>query len=176
MREQTPKTDNAPLTLPSDMTAPLLADLQQLIRSARERVATAVNAEMTMLYWRIGERLRKEVLREQRAEYGRQVVETIAARLTAEFGNGFGRRNLFRMIQFVEQFPDEAIVSTLSTQLSWSHILALLVVKDELARKFYVEMCRLERWSVRTLHDKINGMLFERTALSKKPRDNPPGT
>src|SRR5205823_5259676 len=101
-------------------------------------------------------------------EYGRQVVDTIAADLTAEFGSGFGRRNLFRMIQFAEQFPEEEIVSTLLTQLSWSHILQILVVKDELARKSYVELCRLERWSVRTLHDKINGMLFERTALSRK--------
>lgn len=99
------------------------------------------------------------------------MVDTVAAGLTAEFGNGFGRRNLFRMIQFAEQFSDEQIVSTLSAQLSWSHILELLVVKDDLSRRFYTEMCRLERWSVRVLHDKINGMLFERTALSKKPEE-----
>src|SRR5262249_10290943 len=129
------------------------------------------NSELTMLYWRIGDRLRKEVLRERRAEYGRQVVDSIAIRLTTEFGNGFGRRNLFRMLQFAEQFPDEAIVSALSAQLSWSHVIELLVVKDELARKFYAEMCRLEHWSMRTLRDRINGMLYERTALSRKPEE-----
>jgi predicted nuclease of restriction endonuclease-like (RecB) superfamily len=171
MNAKKSNTGRAALTPAPTATAPLLADLQQLIRSARERVAAAVNAELTMLYWHIGTRLRKEVLSEQRAEYGQHVVDTIAVSLTAEFGNGFGRRNLFRMIQFAEQFPEEAIVSTLSAQLSWSHILELLVVKDELARKFYVEMCRLERWSVRTLRDKINSMLFERTALSKKPEE-----
>ncbi len=77
---------------------PLLADLQQLIRSARERAATAVNAELTMLYWRIGQRLRTEVLREQRAEYGGQIVEVVARHLTLQFGKGYDRANLFRMI------------------------------------------------------------------------------
>ncbi|HLK61195.1 MAG TPA: PDDEXK nuclease domain-containing protein [Chthonomonadaceae bacterium] len=156
---------------PTPSMTPLLAELRQIVQSARERVATTVNAELTMLYWRIGERLRKEILQAARAEYGKHVVDTIAISLTADFGNGFGRRNLFRMIQFAEQFPEEEIVSTLSAQLSWSHILEILLVKDRLARKFYVEMCRLERWSVRTLRDKINGMLFERTALSKKPEE-----
>ena len=105
-----------------------------------------------MLYWHIGEKLYKEVVREQRADYGKQVVSTIAAGLITEFGNGFGRRNLFRMIQLAEQFPDEQIVATLPPQLSWSHFVEILVVQDALARKFYVEMCRLEHWSVRTPH------------------------
>jgi predicted nuclease of restriction endonuclease-like (RecB) superfamily len=171
MRAKKGKTDEAALTPPAQVTAPLLADLQQLIRSARERVATAANAGLTMLYWRIGARLRKEVLREQRAEYGRQIVAAVATDLVAQFGKGFERTNLFRMIRFAELFPEEEIVATLSPQLSWSHFVEILVVKDELARKFYTEMCRLEHWSVRVLHDKINGMLFERTALSRKPEE-----
>jgi len=72
------------------------------------------------------------------------------------------------MVRFAEAFPDEAIVATLSQQLSWSHIVALLPVKEPLAREFYAEMCRVERWSVRTLRQKIGGMLFERTALPRE--------
>jgi predicted nuclease of restriction endonuclease-like (RecB) superfamily len=153
------------------LAAPVIADLRELIESARERVATAANAELTMLYWRIGQRLRNEVLGQQRAAYGKQIVEAVAEHLTAQFGKGFDRANLFRMIQFAEQFPDEPIVATLSQQLSWSHVKELLPLKEDLARKFYAEMCRLERWSVRTLREKINGMLYERTALSKKPEE-----
>ena len=107
----------------SSLPAPssLLADLRQMILAARERVAVAVNAELTMLYWHIGERIRMEVLQEQRAEYGRQIVEAVAAELTMQFGKGFDRANLFRMMQFAEQVPDEQIVATLSRQLSWYH-------------------------------------------------------
>jgi predicted nuclease of restriction endonuclease-like (RecB) superfamily len=91
--------------------------------------------------------------------------------LAPEFGEGFGTRNLFRMVRFAEVFPDEPIVVTLSRQLSWSHFVEIIPFDDPLKRDFYAEMCRLERWSVRTLRDKIGGMLFERTALSRKPAE-----
>jgi hypothetical protein len=113
-----------------DALAPLLVDLGDMIRSARERVATAANAELTMLYWRLGERLRREILREQRADYGKQVVDMVSRELWAQFGKGFERTNLFRMLRFVEIFGDERIVATLSPQLSWSHFVEILVVKD----------------------------------------------
>ena len=89
---------------------------------------------------------------------------------TAEYGDGFTLRSLYRAIQFSQLFPDEGIVSTLSTQLSWSHFLELLPVKNALARDFYAEMCRIERWDIRTFREKIGGMLFERTALSKNTK------
>jgi predicted nuclease of restriction endonuclease-like (RecB) superfamily len=89
--------------------------------------------------------------------------------LTSEFGRGFGKRNLFRMIRFAEVFPDFKIVSALRTQLGWTHFRQLIALDDPLKRDFYAEMCRLERWSTRTLEKKIGGMLFERTALSRKP-------
>ena len=165
------KNEIAPDPIETEATAHLLAELRALVLSARERVAAAVNSELTMLYWRIGQRLRTEILKEQRAEYGRKIVDTVAADLTARYGKGFERANLFRMIQFAEQFPEEPIVATLSRQLGWSHFKEILPLKEELARKFYTEMGRLERWSVRTLRDKINGMLFERTAISKKPEE-----
>jgi predicted nuclease of restriction endonuclease-like (RecB) superfamily len=122
-----------------------------------------------MLYWKVGQRIRIEVLKEERAEYGQKIVATLSQQLTVDYGKGFEIKNLWRMQQFVECFPDEAIVVTLSRQLSWSHFVEIIPVKESLAREFYAEMCRIERWSVRTLRKKIAGMLFERTALSKKP-------
>ncbi|HNC46914.1 MAG TPA: PDDEXK nuclease domain-containing protein, partial [Acidobacteriota bacterium] len=103
----------------------------------------------------------------ERAEYGREVVTGIAQQLTADYGRGFSRSNLFSMMRFAEVFPDMQIVQTLSGQLGWSHFLEIIPINDPLKRDFYAEMCRIERWSVRTLRAKIDGMLFERTAISK---------
>lgn len=149
----------------------LLADIRSLIGQARDVTARAVNSTLVLLYWSIGDRIRRDILQEKRAGYGEEIVPTLSAQLAPEYGDGFGKRNLFRMISFAEVFPDGAIVSALSAQLGWSHFVEIIPIKDPLKRDFYAEMCRVERWSVRTLRQKINGMLFERTALSKKPEE-----
>lgn len=153
------------LTTPTE----LLSELRLLIEQTRTRVAQTVNSELVLLYWQIGARIRADILQNERAEYGEEILPTLSAKLTAEYGKGFNKSALTRMIQFAEYFPDEQIVATLSQQLSWSHFVEILPVKDELARDFYAEMCRIERWSVRALRKKINSMLFERTAISRKP-------
>lgn len=147
----------------------LFNDLRTLIIEARQDVARQVNSALVLLYWRVGKRIRQDILREKRAGYGEEILSTLSRKLTSEFGNGFSQPNLFRMVRFAEVFPEEQIVSTLSTQLSWSHFVEIIPLKDDLQRDFYAEMCRVERWSVRTLRQKISSMLFERTALSKKP-------
>ena len=147
----------------------LLKDLRELIETTRQDVARQVNSTLVLLYWRVGRRIRQDVLKEKRAEYGEQIVATLSIQLVIEFGNGYSRPNLFRMIRFAEVFANEEIVSTLSRQLSWSHFVEIIPLEDDLKRDFYAEMCRIERWSIRTLRQKISGMLFERTALSRKP-------
>ena len=147
--------------------ARLLSDLRGLIQAARQRVATVANSTHTMVCWHVGKRLLKENLQEGRAAYGKQILATVSRELTEEFGRGFSYAGVARMIQFCQIFSDEEIVSALSTQLSWSHFMELLPIKDPLARDFYAEMCRIERWDVRTLRKKIGGLLFQRTALSK---------
>jgi hypothetical protein len=118
-------------------TARLVEDIRTLIEAAREQTARAANSALVGLYWQIGTRIRQDVLREQRAEYGEQIVSALSAQLTAEYGRGFGRRNLFRMIQFAERFPDDRIVSALSAQLGWSHFVEILSFDDPLKRDFY---------------------------------------
>jgi predicted nuclease of restriction endonuclease-like (RecB) superfamily len=149
--------------------AGLLSDLRSLIQSARQRIATVAYSTQTLLCWHVGRRLLNENLQGGRAAYGKQILVTVSRELTAEYGRGFSYAEIARMIQFSQLFPDEAIVVTLSQQLSWSHFHALLPIKDPLAREFYAEMCRIERWDVRTLRTKIGGMLYQRTALSKRP-------
>jgi len=104
----------------------LLADIRTLIASSRSRAAQAINAELVLLYWHIGRRIRSEILGEGRAEYGERIVKSLSDALTLEHGKGFSRRNIFRMVRFAEVFPDEQIVSTLSAQLSWSHFLEII--------------------------------------------------
>jgi predicted nuclease of restriction endonuclease-like (RecB) superfamily len=151
--------------------ADLLADVRTLIEQARDATARAVNSALVLLYWQVGTRIRKDILKEKRAEYGEEILPTLSAKLAPEYGQGFSQRNLARMVGFAEVFPDQQIVSTLSKQLGWSHFVEIIPIKDELKRDFYAEMCRVERWSVRTLRQKIGGMLFERTALSRKPTE-----
>lgn len=148
---------------------PLLIEIRQLIADARSRVAVTVNAELTLLYWQIGKRINAEILQGQRAEYGKQVVATLARQLTDEYGKGWGSRQLRDCLRIAEIFPDEKIVHTLCAQLSWSHLRLLVVITDPLKRDFYIEMGRQERWSVRQLQERMGSMLFERTAISKKP-------
>jgi predicted nuclease of restriction endonuclease-like (RecB) superfamily len=151
------------------LSATLLPELRQLIEASRRAAAVTVNMAQTQLYWRVGMRIRAEILGEERAPYGGEIVATLSRQLTSDYGRGFEEKNLRRMIQFAECFPDEAIVATLWRQLSWSHFRELLPLKRPLQREFYAEMCRIDGWSVRTLSERIDSMLYERTALSKKP-------
>ena len=144
---------------------------RSLIDQARTRVAQQVNTELVLLYWHIGNRIRTELLQDKRAEYGQQALDTLGRQLTLEYGRGFERSSLSRMVRFTELFGDFQIVATLSHKLSWSHFRELLPIDNELKRNFYAEMCSIEGWSVRTLQDKVKRMLFERTAVAKKPED-----
>jgi predicted nuclease of restriction endonuclease-like (RecB) superfamily len=147
----------------------LLTDVRGLILAARQSVAQTVNSTLTSLYWEIGRRIRHNLLQSKRAGYGEQVLATLGRQLEREFGRGYGEKNLRRMIQFATVFPDEKIVAALRRQLGWTHFKAIIPIADPLKREFYAEMCRIEQWSTRTLETKIGGMLFERTALSRKP-------
>jgi len=147
----------------------LFSDIKSLIARARNTIAIEVNSGMVILYWNIGNRIQKEILKEKRADYGKQIIENLSANLKNEFGNGFSKQNLFTFVRFAQVFPDIQIVSTLSRQFSFSHVRELIYIQDELKRDFYLEMCRIERWSVRGLREKLQSMLFERTAISKKP-------
>jgi hypothetical protein len=147
----------------------LLGDLRTIIDAGRGAVAQAVNAGLVLVYWEVGNRIRREILGERRAKYGEEIVGTLSRQLTVEYGNGFGRASLWRMVQFSERFPDQKIVAALSRQLGWSHFHEIVPIEDDLKRDFYAEMCRIERWSVRTFRDKIRGTMYERTAIAKQP-------
>ena len=170
-RKQKPTTEFVVNDAASLSDSSLLTDIRQVIETARQQTARAVNSALVTMYWHIGRRIREDVLKNDRAEYGKEILSTLSKELTAEYGNGFTRSSLSRMMSLAEVFPDEEIVAALSQQLSWSHFVELIPLDDPLKRDFYAEMCRVERWSVRTLRHKIGHFLYERTAVSKKPDD-----
>jgi predicted nuclease of restriction endonuclease-like (RecB) superfamily len=153
----------------SNNSQTLFSAISKFIESARKNVVKTVNSELVMLYWNIGNAIRNEILNNKRADYGKKIVQQLSKQLTEKYGKGYTISGLMQFIKFVEMFSDNSIVYTLCTQFTWSHIRIIIYIKDDLKRDFYIEMCKMERWSVRILRKKIDTMLFERTAVSKKP-------
>jgi predicted nuclease of restriction endonuclease-like (RecB) superfamily len=147
----------------------LVVELKSLIASTKEQVAISVNSSLTLMYWQIGYKINEDILKNSRAEYGKEIIATVSQQLVEEFGSGFSSKNIRHMMRFNEIFYDIKIVSTLSRQLSWSHFKEIMYMDDSLKIEFYAQMSALDKWSVRTLRNRIDSMLFERTALSKKP-------
>lgn len=100
-RKTVPASANA---VPAARPAAMLGELRELILTARQQVAQVVNAGLTLLHWKVGSRIHREILKQSRADYGAEIVATLSRELEAEFGRGFGRRNLFSMVRFAEYF------------------------------------------------------------------------
>ncbi|TAD85324.1 MAG: DUF1016 domain-containing protein [Bacteroidetes bacterium] len=154
---------------PRPSTNPLVAEIKNLIAQSRQQVAVAVNSAITMLHWQIGKRINEEVLLHGRADYGKQIVQTLSAQLVMEYGKGWGEKHLRHCLRVAETIPNKEIIYAVSRELSWTHLRSIIYIDEPLKRTFYIEMCKLERWSTRVLQERINSMLYERTAISKKP-------
>ena len=149
----------------------MFTDIKTLIEESKKTVALQVNSTLTLMYWQIGKYINDAILKNKRADYGKEVVSTLSLKLTQEYGRGYSKRNLLNMIKFNQLFEDIEIVQALIAQLTWTHIQILLPIEDNLKREFYIGMIKLDRWSTRTLKERIDSQLYERTALSKKPEE-----
>ena len=158
--------DNLPIT--AQLPTTLISNIIKEIESTKSHVARYTNSALVSLYWNIGTLINNDILNNVRAEYGEQLLHKLAKDLTLLYGNGFDRPNLSRMVKFSKLYTQEICV-TLSHKLSWSHIVYLITIEDQIKRDFYAEMCCIERWSVRLFRQKVDGMLYERTAISKNP-------
>lgn len=156
-----------PIKIPK--TDALFIKIKSQIEQARKQVAVSVNQSLTLLYWNIGGLIHHHILKGNRATYGKEILATLSPKLTVEFGQGYNASSLNRMLKFYRAFPDINILATLSPKLSWSHFIELVTLEEEVKRMFYTKMAIAENWSVRLLRERMDSMLFERTALSKKP-------
>lgn len=149
----------------------LFSDVCSIIDGTRNRIATYLNTEVCMTNWYVGKRIKEDVLKNQRAEYGKQILKNLASRLSEKYGTGWGVGKLKHCVRSAYLFTEEEIGYAVRSQLTWTHLRSLMGVKDELARTFYMEMCRMEHWDTRTLDDKIDTQLYERTAISRRPEE-----
>ncbi len=147
----------------------LYKDIAILIDQSRKRVSLTINTEITILYFTIGKTINRHLLKNKRAGYGETIISNLSKQLTISYGSGWGKRHLWHCVRAADTFPENELVNALSTQLSWTHIRELAAIEDDLKRTFYTQLSIKERWSTRTLNDRIASMLFERTALSLKP-------
>jgi len=147
----------------------LLNSIIALVDDSRRNVAITVNSELTILYWQIGKQINEEILKQGKADYGKTIIKELSKDLINLYGRGFSEANLYNFIKFHELFPEEQIFYSLSRKLTWTHIRSLIYIEDKLKREFYIQLCIHEHWSVRMLQERINSMLYERTAISKKP-------
>ncbi len=164
----------------------LFADVSLMVCGARERVTRTVNTQLTMLHWQVGNRIRSEILNYERAEYGERVIANLAERLTNEYGRGWSKESLLRMVRFACAYPTPEIVSSLMTQLTWTHFVQLISIENEHERRFYTKMALRNRWSVRQLRDQMRTSLYLRmhsgdpseeeilTRLDELPVGHPP--
>jgi predicted nuclease of restriction endonuclease-like (RecB) superfamily len=132
-------------------------------------VAAAVNSNLSMLYWEIGKTIKAEILRSERAGYGKKIIPSLAKKLTEKYGSGWSQQQIWNCLRTAERISDQKKMLAISKELSWTHIKTLIAIKDDIKMNFYIGLCRKEQWSTRILEDRVGSMLFERTALSKKP-------
>lgn len=144
----------------------LFNDIVQLIEKSRHQVAVQVNSGVTLLFWQVGNRINHYNLNNKRAEYGKQIVATLSKQLVERYGRNFEEKNLRRMLQFAEQFTDFEIVVPLARQLSWSHFLVLLPLKNHEARMFYAQKAINELLGKRELRKQISSKIFERAVIA----------
>lgn len=145
---------------------PLFNEICKIIEQGKQKVTSQVNSILTLTYWHIGKSINQDILQNQRAEYGKQIIKSLAVELAQLYGKSFEARNLRRMMQFAELFSDIQIVSTLSTQLSWSHFLELLPLKNKEARLFYAQQITERQWSIRETRKQIERKAYERTEIA----------
>lgn len=144
----------------------LLTDLSQLIEQGKEKIAVQVNSTMTLVYWQIGKRINEDILQNERAEYGKEIVKEIANKLTTRYGRSFVVVNLRRMMQFASVFYDFEIVVPLARQLSWSHFIILIPIESEDKRLFYAQKTIEETWGKRELRHQIERKAYERSEIA----------
>ena len=144
----------------------LFKEISSLIERSKQKVISQAKSAVIFLFWQVGKRINNEILKNERAEYGAQIISNLAKMLSAKHGRSFELRNLRRMIQFAEQFSDRKIVSTMSTQLSWSHIIELLPLQTKDSKLFYANEAAVQGLGVRELRKSIAIKTFERTQIA----------
>lgn len=153
----------------SQISSLLIEKIIALVENTRNKVAIYLNSETTTMYWFVGYYILSELKQKERIKYGKQILVTLSQELTQKLGKGFSYSALTRMVKVAETY-DQQNIATLSQQLSWSHLIELTGIENNLKRSFYTQNAINYKWNVRFLRTQIDAQLFERTAIAKQPQ------
>ena len=144
----------------------LYEEISKLIEENRRMIYAHASGSTVLLFWNIGIRINRDVLENKRGDYGKKIVSMLSTQLKEKYGSSFALRNLRRMMQFAEQFPDFEIVSMPSTLLSWSHFIEILPLKTLEAKLYYLDEAKRGLVSVEKLREMIKRKAFERKEIA----------
>ena len=144
----------------------LVQEISLLIEESKQQVVRTANSALTLLFWQVGKRVNDEVLKNDRAQYGKQIVANVSAQLEMKYGRNFAKKNLRRMMQFSIEFPDFQIVVPLARQLTWSHFLFLIPIKSIDSKLYYAQHASENNWGKRELRNQILRKAFERNEIA----------
>ncbi len=150
----------------------LYEEVSAIIERGRREILLQASRSTVMIFWQVGIRINSDVLDNKRADYGKQIVSRLATQLLGKYGRSFDARNLRRMMQFAEQFPDFEIVSRLATQLSWAHFVEILPLKTQDAKLFYLDEAARGHISRDELRDLISRKAYERKEIANAQLTN----
>lgn len=162
---------NVPVPVTVTPDGLLFDDLRRIVHSSRRRIAVSVVSESVSMYWQVGCRIKRDILKNGRGTYGDETVKKCSDFLTLEFGSGWGYQTVRHCVRAAYTFTEAEIVYAMRTQLSWTHLRTVMSISDELKRMFYIEMAAHEHWGTRQLADKVDALLYERTAISRRPEN-----
>lgn len=155
----------------SNQCESLFNDVCGIINDTRNKLAVYINTSVCLTRWKVGIRIKEDILSDSRAEYGKKIIKQLSALLTKEYGTGWGFQTLQHCVRAAYTFSEDEIMYATRMQLTWTHLRSLMCVKDSLARQFYMEMCAVEHWDTRTFDHQIDTQLYERTAISRRPEE-----
>ncbi|WAC39340.1 PDDEXK nuclease domain-containing protein [Pedobacter sp. SL55] len=144
----------------------LFNDLALIIQHGKNEIKKQINSTLTLVYWQVGYKINLHILENKRAPYAKEIISNISIQLKEHFGKSFDEKNVRRMMQFANVFPDYKIVVPVARQLSWSHILKILPLKTEAERLYYAYKAAEELWSKRMLQHQIERKAFERKEIA----------
>lgn len=140
--------------------------ISKIIESRKSSAGAYANREVTLMYWEVGHYINSVVLDDERAEYGKKILPSVAAKLMTKYGGSFSERNLYRMMLFASRFKDMEILPPLAAKLSWSHFIELLVLKSDEARSYYANDAATRNYSAKELRRQISRKAFERSEIA----------
>jgi predicted nuclease of restriction endonuclease-like (RecB) superfamily len=144
----------------------IVLEISALIEESKQQVVRTANSTLTLLFWQVGKRINEEVLKNERAQYGKQIVATVSAQIEMKYGRNFNEKNVRRMMKFASEFSDFEILPPLAAKLSWSHFIELFPLKSIESKMYYAQNAIENNWGKRELRNQIERKAFERNEIA----------